>query len=511
MVGSISFSQFPANWKIPLHWVEVDSSRAGLPSQDSSALIMGTRKGGSAASDVPTAIGSAAEGAALFGAGSQIARMISAFLANNAVQTLYAAGVDEPSSGTAATGRIDVTTAPTDAGVLNLYIAGQLVRVSVAASDTASGLAAKIAAAVNALTSLPVTAAQGTDSNNYKVTLTCKWKGATGNDIMIQDSLLGSAGGQSLPGGLVLTYTAMTGGVGTPDLTDVIANMADEDYKFLAHPFVDSGSLGVTDTEYGFSDSGRWGFLRQLYGAVYSAERAAFATLMTNGAARNYATTTIMAFEPATPSPMWEMAAAYAARASRALTNDPARPLQTLEFDGVMSAGRGARFTKTQVNQLASVGYATQMVSANGRPMIVRESTCYQRNIYGVSDDAYELVTTLFTLSSLFERQRHAITSKFPRHKLADDGTRFGAGQAIVTPKIIKAELVAQYAQDEYAGLVENMKAFKENLLVQRDPDNPNRVSVLYPPDLINQLRIFAVLAQFRLSYDRGAAASMTA
>jgi hypothetical protein len=27
---------------------------------------------------------------------------------------------------------------------------------------------------------------------------------------------------------------------------------------------------------------------------------------------------------------------------------------------------------------------------------------------------------------------------------------------------------------------------------------------VLYPPDLINQLRIFAVLAQFRLQYDRG-------
>jgi hypothetical protein len=41
-------------------------------------------------------------------------------------------------------------------------------------------------------------------------------------------------------------------------------------------------------------------------------------------------------------------------------------------------------------------------------------------------------------------------------------------------------------------------------LLVERDPQNPNRLNVLYPPDLINQLRIFAVLAQFRLQYDRG-------
>ena len=135
---------------------------------------------------------------------------------------------------------------------------------------------------------------------------------------------------------------------------------------------------------------------------------------------------------------------------------------------------------------------------------IQRESTCYQKNVYGVGDDAFELVTTLYTLSSLFERQRQAITNKFPRHKLADDGTRFGPGQAVVTPKIIKAELVAQYAQDEYVGLVENLKAFKTNLLVTRDSDNPNRISVLYPPDLINQLRIFSVLAQFRLQFNRG-------
>ena len=40
--------------------------------------------------------------------------------------------------------------------------------------------------------------------------------------------------------------------------------------------------------------------------------------------------------------------------------------------------------------------------------------------------------------------------------------------------------------------------------MVERDPNDPNRLNVLYPPDLINQLRIFAVLAQFRLQYDRG-------
>jgi phage tail sheath gpL-like len=52
--------------------------------------------------------------------------------------------------------------------------------------------------------------------------------------------------------------------------------------------------------------------------------------------------------------------------------------------------------------------------------------------------------------------------------------------------------------------LVENLTEFKNHLIVERDPNDPNRLNVLYPPDLINQLREFMVLAQFRLQYNRG-------
>lgn len=136
--------------------------------------------------------------------------------------------------------------------------------------------------------------------------------------------------------------------------------------------------------------------------------------------------------------------------------------------------------------------------------MIARETTTYTSNLYGNSDDAYTDVTTLATLAKLLRNQRQAITSKYPRHKLMNDGTRVGVGQAVVSPRIIKAELVAQYRMDEFNGLVEDAAAFKENLIVERDPNDPNRINVLYPPDLINQLRVFAVLAQFRLQYNRG-------
>ena len=45
------------------------------------------------------------------------------------------------------------------------------------------------------------------------------------------------------------------------------------------------------------------------------------------------------------------------------------------------------------------------------------------------------------------------------------------------------------------------MDLFKENLIVERNSTDPNRLDVLFPPDLINQLRVFATLVQFRLQY----------
>jgi len=269
-------------------------------------------------------------------------------------------------------------------------------------------------------------------------------------------------------------------------------------------PFTDSTSLAAWDLEYGFTDSGRWGWMRQLYGHVISAKRAAYADLILFGETQNSGVISVMGIEVDSPSPVYEWSAAYCAKAARGLTNDPARPLQTLEFTGILPAPLHERFSQGELNVLAGSGIATQSISGNQRPMIMRETTTYRLNLYGQGDDAYELMTTLATLAKLLRNQRHAITTKFPRHKLANDGTRFGPGQAIVTPGIIKAELVGQYRQDEFVGLVEDVRNFKRHLLVERDPNNPNRVNVLYPPDLINQLRVFAVLAQFRLQYDRG-------
>ena len=66
---------------------------------------------------------------------------------------------------------------------------------------------------------------------------------------------------------------------------------------------------------------------------------------------------------------------------------------------------------------------------------------------------------------------------------------------------MIRGELIALYRRLELEGIVENADLFKKYLIVERNASNPNRLDVLFPPDYVNQLRIFAVLNQFRLQY----------
>jgi len=141
----------------------------------------------------------------------------------------------------------------------------------------------------------------------------------------------------------------------------------------------------------------------------------------------------------------------------------------------------------------------TFTVASDGTVAIENLITTYQENSFGAADDSYLQIETLFLLMYVLRAQRSLVTSKYSRVKLAADGTRFAPGSAIVTPSIIKADLIAQYGTMEYAGFVQDSKTFAQELIVEKNATNPNRVDVLWPGTLINQLRIFALLAQFRL------------
>jgi phage tail sheath gpL-like len=500
----VSALNFPSNWNLPLYWVEVDPSQAGLPVFRDPALIIGQLgTGGTWTANVPVAAASIDAVRAGAGAGSMLDEQAQAFLANNRAQELWFLPVANPGGGVAATHTLTITAGPTVGGTYALYINDRRIQVGVSAGNSVTAVAAKIVAAINADPTLPVTAANAAGV----VTLTSKIVGTLGNDMHVADSLLGLNGGESMPIGMAVTYSGgglFAGGTGVVDLSAAITALGDFGYEYFVSPFVDSGNLTLLETELGFGDTGRWGWMRQLYGLGFSARRDTYSSQLTYGATRNAGIMSVMDVETAVPSAIWKIGAAYAAKAARSLSIDPARPLQTLDFDGVMPAPVQSRRIKAERNALANAGLAVQTVNSSNKIMIEVEATEYQKNAYGVPDDAYKYLTTLATLARLFRNQRQEITSRFPRHKLADDGTPFGTGQAIATPSMVKGHLIGQYRIDMFNGLVENLRAFKQNLIVERDTNNPSRLNVLYPPDLINGLRIFYTLAQFRLQYDRG-------
>lgn len=493
---AVSFDNIPATIRHPILYAEVDASQAGTPVNDQRALLIGQKlSAGSATADEPIFVSGTDAAVTLFGAGSQLARMVSAFRANDPFTELWCLPVVEPSGGDAAAGSLAFTGPASAAGTLTIYIAGQKVSVAVASGDTATEIGDAVEAAITALTSLPVTAAN-TDGT---VALTAKWKGSTGNDIDVRLNYRGVLGGEATPAGVGVTVTEPTSGSGAPDLSGAITAMGDEPFDFIGHCFTDSTSLDAIETELG-PDTGRWAWNRRLYGHAFTSAAGSVSTLSTLGNARNDPHASIMGIT-GSPTPPWEVAGAFTARAAQALINDPARPIQSLELVGVMAPAIADRQTLSERNVLLYDGVSVAYVNSDGSVRIGRAITTYQKNAYDVADDAWLDVNTPATLWTVLRRIEQRMTSKFPRHKLANDGTRFGPGQAVVTPKVIRAEIIALYRELEFDGLVENVDAFKANLIVERNVNDPNRVDVLLPPDFVNQLRVLAIKAQFRLQY----------
>ena len=65
----------------------------------------------------------------------------------------------------------------------------------------------------------------------------------------------------------------------------------------------------------------------------------------------------------------------------------------------------------------------------------------------------------------------------------------------MATPNVIRAELIAQYRELESRGYVQNVEAFKAAWWSSRTPATRNRVDVLWPGTLINQLDVLLALA----------------
>lgn len=300
--------------------------------------------------------------------------------------------------------------------------------------------------------------------------------------------------GEALPAGVGLAIVGPSGGSVNPVLATLISNMGDTWFNILANPYTDATSLTALEAEL----NSRFGPARMIDGMMFSAKNDTYSNVATLGQARNCRSSTI---EPtnSSPTPPEEMSADIAGTVAIYGANDPARPLTTLALSWTQAPALADRYTITERDLLLHDGIGTTRVGAGNVVEIDRLVTTYQTNTAGSPDPSYRDVNTLLTLMYLRYDWRNHVRLKWPRHKLADDGTKFGAGQAVVTPKIAAAEAVAWFEEMEELGLVEDVDTFKTNLVVERNGGDVNRLDFLLPPNLINQLLVVGTQIQFVL------------
>lgn len=487
---SISFNEIPINLRTPGIFVENDSSGAirGLPGQPYNGLLIGQKlAAGTAAAEVPVLVQTAAAAKTLFGRGSMLAHMAEAWKKNDQFTPLWAIPVDDDGVASKGAGTVTFTGTATAGGTVFLYIGGRRMTVGVLAGQTAADVAASVNLAINQDGDLPVTSGQSAGV----VTLTAKNGGVIAGRI---DIALNTGDNEELPAGITGAVVAMSGGATDPDLSNVIAAMGDTWYNVIAWPYNVDADLDSIETEL----QDRAGPLRQIDAIAVTARDETLTNLVIEAQSRN---SPFLCFFGAgnIASTEWEVAAAVGGRIARHGADDPARPLQTLELIGIAAPSEDSELIRSERNTLLEQGVSTFTVSRSREVTIERLVTTRVENDDGVPDLSLYDLNTLLSLSFLRFSLRQRLALRYPRHKLADDGVVLGPGQAIVTPKIAKAEIIALAREWEFAGIMEGIDQFKEDLLVVRSQSDVNTLEVRMSPDLVNQLRVTKVQNRFLL------------
>lgn len=467
----ISFDQIPSSIRKPGKYFEFNTKLAvrTLPPNEIKALIIAQRiAAGSVAALVPTSVFSDADAAGYFGNGSLAHLMARAAIKANNYLDLTVIALDDVLAGVAATGTVTITGPATAEGVIDLYVGTKDVQVAVNNGDSATIIAAAVAAAVNALPDLPVTAAAALGV----VTLTAKNKGLCGNQIPLGYISTNISG-------VTVAIVAMANGAADPDIQAALTVVFGTQYDIIITPYNNDTSLAELKTHLETVSNA----IEQRPGiGVYAvtgilAAATTLAGQLDEGrllcAYHRYSSSTIIQSMPC------ELAAAMAA--TMAFEEDPARPLNTLALIGIAPANIADRLSRTEQENLLYNGVTPIEVGPGETVQIVRAISTYTVDAQGVADISLLDITTIRTLDYVRAALRTRIALRFPREKLSTK-----------TPPRVRSELIDVLKQLESLEIVENVTANLPGIIVELDSQDPNRLDAKIPVDVVNGLHVFA-------------------
>jgi phage tail sheath gpL-like len=503
----IQFNNIPKTQRTPGVFAEIDNSRAlqGLAQNPHKVLMIG-QKIAAGTVDFDTLVQITKDGLAdgYFGPGAVLARMCNKFKENNPNTELWGMCIGSGIGGVAASAELDLSLVRNSddgySGAATLFMMvngkrGGNFDIAITSGQATTSIASTIVSTINGDSTLPFTATvSGVPASGGLIIFSAVCSGTLGNYLDIRFNY--DVGNSYPPGfSVALSTVVFDGGSVDPDLDDVWTIIDDERFNYIIQPYIVAAALEKVEDEL----ADRFKPLVDLQGHGFTAVRGTQASCTTLGNSRNSPHNTIIGAYDSPTSPE-EWAAALGAIASFNLNNDPARPLHFLELKGIMPPPTESRFTRAERDILLYDGIATWRVDT-GKVLIERCITTYQTNALSIADPSYLDIQTLATLGEIRDQFKIRMSNRFiqPRFKLADDGFPVQPGSYVATPSSIAQEIIALFAQLRDVGLIEEVDEFAENLIVERDLTDVNRVNVLMPPDLINQFRILAGLIQFLL------------
>lgn len=492
---SITFKQIPNNLRtIGVH-AEFDSSLAlqGLGVVTQKALIIAQKvASGTQAVDTIFLAQSLDKVKELAGRGSMASDCFDYFTRNNPNIETHIILVAEGT--TAKQGTITITGTATESGEIALYLAGKSISVAVTSGDVNTVIASAINTAINADGDLLFTSSVASNV----VTLTARNKGEWTNKLDISNNRypISEGGTEKTPAGVTVAIVeSSVAGAGNPSLATALSAIPDEVFNYILLPYNDASNRALINTEI----NDRQNALKQLEGHSFNAFAGTLGSSTTYGNTLNSQHNTTMACDQDSPSAEHQWASAYMGKVSKVSSADPALPYTGEVLEGIIPNPRSTRFDRDDRNTLLYNGIATHTVNGSGDVLIERGITNYQLNSLSAPDASFLDSQTSLTLSYLRQSFISVIGTRYQGFKIVSDPAVISAGNKTTSPLRIKGDIIAWGLDLVSAGIIEDIKTFKDSLVVERNNTDQNRVDVLMSPDLVNQLNLIATLIQFKL------------
>jgi phage tail sheath gpL-like len=405
---------------------------------------------GTATANTPYEILREAEGETLFAAGSVVDFAIKAAFKVYPNAKITAVGVAD--AGTKASATVTFANNATAGTTYRFRIAGVPISIDIASGDTPTAIGTAFAAAINANTSLPVTAANAAGV----VTITAKNGGTIGNTIQLRGAFDLSAGTTA-----TLSAAQLGSGTGAVSIATALAATATKRYHEHVICLDDSATGGAAKTHVNTQGGAETGFGCFAHQAVVGTQ----STATTLALALNGDRSTVAAING---SESWFVAVVAAFAAACAMEEVPNRPLNTVVLTGILPPPIDKRWTRTETRVLLDNGVTPLVATAGEEVAILRAVVTGVKN--GAGAFSYEDLDIGIqrSLDAFRDNVTLMFQTNYPRARWADEDPDGLLPPDVATPSKVTQDIIDVARDLESQGVLQNVEALKDQFVVEK-------------------------------------------